>query len=456
MTAFSAVWREWHLYRRSSRLPLIFVFALGCLLVAGWLGTQRVQAQAVAQEAALHGNRQAWLNQAPASPHAVTHRALLVLKPVAPLARWVEGHEPLLGRHVFLDSHRVIPPAGSTGAALPLAQWAGSLDAPAVVSLLLSLVFLLEGLAVVTRDREHDTLGLVVLQCSAPTVWLARRALVRLVSLLGVVLAAAFLATLPFPVMAGTSLSQVAMLLLLALDHLTVWFLVGMVCSLTVREPRQGLWTCLLVWVALVLVLPRVQVSVLRALDPAPSSLEARLTATAAENRIRADQEREVSRLLASGALDGKPDMVQAEGPQEVRDRYDDAVERTRREAEAPLNAWRDRQQDRLRRLTWMAPGTAFGAAVAEVSGTGFERHRAFVEQADRYRTRVLDRLNGLEEAGMVEFRDFESIPVFTFSEPGTRAWWPAACTGLATLATQAFILCGLVFRLARSGRLAR
>ena len=340
MTAFSAGWQEWHLYRRSSRLPLIFVFALGCLLVAGWLGTQRVQAQAVAQEAALHGNRQAWLNQAPASPHAVTHRAILVLKPVAPVARWVEGHEPLLGRHVFLDSHRVIPPAGSTGAALPLAQWAGTLDASAVVNLLLSLVFLLEGLTVVTRDREQDTLGLVILQCSTPTVWLARRGLVRLVSLLVVVLSAAILAMLSFPVMAGTSVSQVAVMLLLALDHLTVWFLVGVVSSLIMHEPRQGLWAGLIVWVALVLVLPRVQVSVLRALDPPPSSLEARLTATAAENGIRADQEREVSRLLASGVLDGKPDMVQTDGPREVRDRYDDAVERTRREAEALLKSF--------------------------------------------------------------------------------------------------------------------
>lgn len=404
---------------RHPRTLLIFLLAAFFFAVAFVQGGDRVKEQARAQAEAQAENRRAWLAQGEQNPHAAAHFPVLLAKPAAPLGALSEGAEAALGGHVFTDAHRVLPVVGSRAGDAPIAQAVGGLDAAFVVGVVLSLLAALVGADLVAGEKERGTLRLLFSNPLGRARWLlAKGGAHTLVFLLAVGLAApiAYLLTGGIPLGAGWGL-RLAAFAACSAAYLALWVWLGIVCSVLSSRLAPAVLGAIALWVVLVPVAPRTLAAVSELLSPPPLTAASRLEVRVAEVRLRQEQGRLVAAAAERGELASASAFVQTEGTPEIRDHIDAKAAQARTRAEAPLTAWREAQLARLGRLSVLTPTALYFELASAFAGTDWQRHAAFIAQANAYRAELIHRLDAMEDRGIETFTDYASIGAFRFEE---------------------------------------
>ncbi|MBO9538978.1 ABC transporter permease subunit [bacterium] len=431
---------------RHPRTALLFVLAFCFFALAFAQGGDRVREQAKSQAEAQAENRRAWLEQGEQNPHAAAHFPVLITKPAAPLGALAEGAEAALGGHVFTDAHRVLPVVGSRAGDAPIAQAVGGLDAAFVVGVVLSLLAALFGADLVAGEKERGTLRLLFSNPLGRGRWLLAKGTAHTTAfLLAVGLSApiAWFVTGGVPLGGGWGWRLLAFAFCSAV-YLALWVWLGVVCSVLSSRLAPAVLGAIALWVVLVPVAPRTLSAIAELTSPPPLTAPARLEVRVAEVSLRQEQGKLVEAAAARGELASASAFVQTEGTPAIRDHIDAQAAQARSRAEAPLTAWREGQLARLGRLSVLTPTALYFELASAFAGTDWQRHAAFISQANTYRADFIRRLDAMEDQGIETFTDYASIGAFNFEELAPAALFGKEASRVALLL--GFFAAALVF----------
>jgi ABC-2 type transport system permease protein len=432
---------------RGGRLYWMGGLLLVLLVTALAVGWQR-QAESQSERArALALDYAGWVTQPERHPHDAAHQGMHVFKPEAALAMIDPGIGPYVGSTLWLRAHRQTevkfrPAQDATG----LTRF-GSLSVAWVLQLLGPLVVSVLGFAAISGEREQGTLRQILsLGVSMrQLLWGKALALSALLCLLlvpaGLLASAVVLAS----VESGARLDSGARLAGLGVAYalyLGVFVFLALAVSAWATSSRLSLVCLLGLWIALVLVLPRLLADASRSWVPSASRREfdRRLGAELGVATRQAWQERfGVDEPFGSGvplSQWGLGLQVHDHAGYGVMDRHFNAL-------------WDgySRQQALQQWAGLSSPTIVIRAISMGMAGTGFDEHRAFSSAAEAQRRRMQDVIS----ADLIEHADGHGEQHFSYR--ASRDLWarlpafeyePAgASTALGRVAPSLMVLVG-------------
>ncbi len=441
------LWRE--------RRAMLALGSLALLVLLAFAGVATDAARTDAQKRAAAGAERArWLGQGVKDPHSAAHYAVYAFKPSPVLAPLDPGVGPFVGQAVWLEAHHQNDMLHRPQQDASPLQRAGLADPASLILGFGPLAVFLLAFAAVSAERERGTLRLALGTASHP----GRIVGAKLVAVAGSGIAAL---VLPVAVLTGVvtgiegsmSMDMVLRLSLWAAamaGYVAIMAASGLAVAMTARSARTGLALLFGVWILFALALPRLASGIADDLRPLPSTQSVRQAIDAAAPAYWSAEQsaRHKADLLA------RYRVARVEDIPNYRMAELDLVERhSHRVFDRVLGEFYGKvaAQDRLfGAFGLMSPTIAAQRVSAMLAGTDFDQHRAFVDQAERYRRTLVDRMNaeGMahavksgEAAHTADIGLWSRIPAFAFMPPalgrsvGTMAWPLAALIGWMTFA---------------------
>jgi ABC-2 type transport system permease protein len=269
---FIELWRDGRLHWTGGLMLALILVALA----VGWQRQQAIESERVVAQALDYDD---WLNQSAKHPHDATHQGMHVFKPAPPLSIVDPGIEPFVGSALWLQAHRQSemkfrPAQDATGL-----QRFGNLSVAWVLQVLGPLLIIVLGFSSFAGERETGTLR-QTLSLGVPAqqvLWGKALALAGVLALLLVpVLSAAtvVVATSAAAEQWGAALVRLAWLALgYALYFASTIFLV-LAVSAKASSSRLALISLLGIWIAAVVLAPRVGADLARLAYPSPNRLQ--------------------------------------------------------------------------------------------------------------------------------------------------------------------------------------
>jgi ABC-type transport system involved in multi-copper enzyme maturation permease subunit len=278
-----------------------------------------------------------------------------------------------------------------------------------VVSALLSLLAILFVFDAVCGEKESGVLRLV-LSNSVPrhlvllSKWIGGYAVLMVTFLIAVGggLGYAWISGVFEPT--GEALIRVAGLIVLAAVYIAVFFNIGLFISTTTSRAATALLTCLLVWVASIMVVPNLGPVTAGIAVPAPSrkSIEASKRAVDQEIRLRIQQLTLTNPQLGYGStVQRDREKVEREGAQ--RKRQLDVYFQARRAAQMRL----------AQTLSRLSPAACWTYAASALTGTGAAAYEVVREARESLRRRYADYVDRMiVEARKTSWRNLPEVHV--------------------------------------------
>ena len=360
----------------------------------------------------------------------------LIHKPPTPLAIFVRGVDPLVGRSFTVGGfvRRVKMSPATTE---PIVGVFTALDLGFVVQVVLSLFVLLLTYDAICGEKERGTLRLVTSFPVARHQLLLAKLIGALVPVLTafdlpLLLGIAVVLALPDVDLSSAELGRLAMVVAAFGVYITVFACVGLFAGSVTHRGATSFVVLLAFWVASVAVVPRLAIIVADGIQPAASVHEYQAQKAALE-RKGLDRHRELRRTYQ----DEHPDIWETP---EGRETYWLFYTSSRKTARAPfkddLARLEEDFQNRFRArlglavaLARLSPSFAYKNAVTAVAGTGVSGHtrfesavQAFDEETGSWRmeTKDLDTMKRFhpEKYGQPDW-DMSGMPRYSHQEIG-------------------------------------
>lgn len=266
----------------------------------------------------------------------------------------------------------------------------GYLDLTFVVGVLLSLLAIALTFDGICGERSQGTLAVLL---SYPV----RRSTVLLVKVLSnmIVLTVCFIPAF-FGVMLVTNAvtgnvmngGHWALYALLTLLYLLVFVCAGLAVSSVVRRPADAALICLAVWVALVFVAPRAVGIVVNMVHPPTRAVALMLKEDELLSQLRSQNRRDLQKAFES-FLDNASLPTAQEDFSKARKQAIADFQNKRRQLLARIWDEQDREEaqreKQIERLSLVTPTAMFNHAAAELSWTGYQQRKHFIDQSRVY-----------------------------------------------------------------------
>ena len=259
----------------------------------------------------------------------------------------------------------------------------------------------------VCGEREAGTLRLTL---SAPVPrdvvllgkWIGAFLSVALPTVLGMALSLLIVLLSGQVELSAEEWARTGLIGMFSLVYVALFVSLGLFVSARCRRSATGLLTLLFIWVVFVVLVPNTLGSVAAGLAKIPSGkVFNQQVKLAVEERTR-----------PGGLYDASPSEAQPK--REALDRWarylNDGVDIFSRMADGHLDD-QFRQVERARTLMRVSPVAVYQYVVEALAGTGFGRHRAFIEEARRYRDQISDFIKAADR------RDPESPHIYLVKE---------------------------------------
>lgn len=405
--------------------------------------------------------RQRWLDQDPKNPHSAAHYGIWAFKPASPLATLEPGIEPYVGRMIRIEAHRyndALYRAAQDRS--PLAR-GGSTTVADILQLIVPLAAILLSFAAFAADRERGTLRMALGNGVDPSrLLLARFGALAVVTALIIGIPSVLLGSIAIARLGAgewDAWSRLSAWTLTQVVYALFFLLLGLLASLVAKSSRAALTACLLSWVVLCILAPRIAAAMIERVAPTPlySETRARIEEQIKlYNRADLHQQRQQAILAQYGVTDSKDLPIDLRGAlMHDREQHDYAV------FDRELGAFFARlaQQDTLQGLAGvLSPMIAAQAASAGLAGSDFRRHNDFLQGAENYRRVLSDTMN-LDlvahptqggQAYLARREVWEKVPPFVYEPAPFRQSLYETATPLALLALW-LVLTGFVTALA-------
>ncbi len=389
-------------------------------------------------------------------PHRVVHYGHFIFRPLGPLAAFDPGVDAFTGNNMFLEGHRQNTANFGDVRQSSLLVRFGQLTPAFVLQAVAPLLLIFLGYGVIARETERGTLRPLLVQgASAGSIVLGKLAALGLVAILiGLPAMIGFVLISGQP---GAFAGPMAVIALAYAAYLGLWVAAITLVSMLVRRRRDALLALLAIWAVTVVLLPRVAPDIAAQAYPLSNRLQTDV-AIARDLRQMGDSHDPDDPHFAQF----KTDVLKRYGVSRVEDLPINYKGLLALEGEAMTSRLFDRYAARdfaaqasqngvVAGIGLFSPTIALRQASMAAAGTDFAGHRRFLEQAERYRYDLVQRLNRLQ-AEAVRYADdtakdagadrrkriaadnWQALPEFAFRQPAAGTLVRASLPGFASL----------------------
>ncbi len=248
---------EW-LFMRRSKIALMAILML-ILLVFISIFTAYEYQRSVNLERAhyqAHANHE-FESQPDRHPHRVAHFGHFLFRPLDPLATFDSGVDTFTGNTIFLEAHRQNSANFGDVRQSSLLMRFGQLTPAFILQILAPLLLIFIGHAVVSREREHGTLRLLLSQGIDGSNFLAGKIL-ALSGIALLIFLPAVTALLWITFSQNLSFALVGLLTMAYMIWLLIWVLIVILVSSLFAHSRDALLVLLAIWSVSIILLPRI------------------------------------------------------------------------------------------------------------------------------------------------------------------------------------------------------
>lgn len=306
--------REFTDWWRDGRLRWLAGGCIVLLLSVALLGWQTTISVVDARSAAIKQESENFLNQGAKNPHAAAHFGQYAFRPTLLPAAIDPGVDAWMGKMVWMEAHRrnlaEFRPAEDGASHGQTARLSVSWVLQYVVPLLLVIM----GFAAVAGERDRGTLALLIaqglqLRTLALGKGLAMSAAIFILLIPVVTIIIALYALTPTAVETHDAGARLAWMSLVYLLYIVGFAGIVLCISLLSRSARTALFALLIVWVGVVVLIPRLATDTAAARHPLPAASEfwasikrgegAEVTSEIPEERAASLRESVAAELLA-------------------------------------------------------------------------------------------------------------------------------------------------------------
>lgn len=397
-------------------------------------------------------------NQPNRHPHRVVHFGHFVFRPLGALAAFDPGIDPFTGNTMFLEGHRQNSANFGDVRQSSLLIRFGQLTPAFVLHSLAPLLLIFLGYGAITRERERGTLRQLLVQgVSGPQLFAGKLAALGTIAALAAL--PALIALLLIALQPGTPAGPVAMIAAGYGIYLLLWAVAVVLVSALVRHGRDALLSLLAAWVVCVILLPRVAPDLAANAQPLPTRIE---TDIAIQRDLRAMGDSHnpddpyfnsfKARVLKQYGVTRVEDLpvnykglLAVEGEKLTSSLFDRYF--------AQSFALQKEQSRFMDQFGFLSPAITLRRLSMAAAGVDLEGHRRFLEQAEKYRYDIVQRLNQLqaeavryeddtrksedsaaEQRSRVDSKHWHAIPDFQFKPASTEELINASLPSLGVL----------------------
>ena len=288
------------------------------------------------------------------------------------------------------------------------------LDWVFVIGLVMSFMAILFTYDAISGEREAGTLSLLMSNSvSRATVLLAKFAgaflTLILPLLVGILLNLMIVNASELVSLDGGGWTRVGIIFVISAIYISIFLWLGLFISSQFSNSSSSLLVLLLIWVVFVVLIPNTMGVLASGFQQVPSRSEVSRLKQAQLDEIDARYfGKEDNRLFQYGSPSDNPPKIEAlqvwagylTGHADVKSRFDDEH----------LNK-QFAQVTFTQQITRLSPAAIYKYALESLAGTGFARHKRFVQQARRYRQQFVDFIKTEDSA------DNESSHVYFLKE---------------------------------------
>lgn len=441
------LWRS----RRFKLLMLLSVLLFSLALLTGWQHGRDYQ---TAYTSVMGRQDEMFERQGELNPHSATHHGVYAFKPWSPLSAWDPGLLPYLGSAVMLESHKQnFDRYRAAQDQLRLSRFS-PVTLATLFQYLVPLLVILLAYAMIAEERENGTLKLLLVQGSSPLQLFYGKAAAL----------AAALALLLVPVLA-VSLGLMgasgpipwARLLPFVAAYGLYWAIfiwLALLVSARSGSSRTALLVLLGVWFINALIVPRVGLGWMQAMNPLPTAGEFQREIVKEQDALP-DWDARTEKVKAAlfkqyGVKDIKAVPVNLDGAVLQDNEADDT--RIYAEHFARLYARYRGDENAYSRLGWLFPTVAIQSFSQSLAGSDYAHHAHFLAAAEKYRFDYVSFLNNsiTKTQGQDAFKYtagnelWKQVPDFHYDEPAAAEVLSNSLMSLAALGLWLLLLIGV------------
>lgn len=398
-------------YLRRSRLALISSALFAACLIFATLSSHLFLAQETAHRLTHQAEaNQVFESQPDRHPHRMVHYGQYVFRAPPPLAAIDPGLDAYGGTAIFLEGHRQNAAMFAQAAEGATLTRFGTFTPAFVLQVFAPLFLILLGYACITREREAGTLRAILAQGTSMRALVSGKTAV-LLGAAGLCLVPLALVALVSVVFGGASAFSAAALLVCYGLYLSLWA-VGSVCiSVLVKRGSTALLVLASLWLATVVVLPKLAADTAAQMAPLKSAFERSIEMKTALRALGDSHNTKdpaftafQRRILAQYNVDSIDAL-----PVNIGGLLAFEGERQSAEVIARFNA--EDQAARAAQQTWisaaslLSPMIAAHSASQALSATDLASYHRFLQEAEAHRVAFVQELN-MVHATEVDIKD--------------------------------------------------
>lgn len=424
---------EWRAMRRSRVTLAAGGIALLLALAATLVGLEkkrtidsdRTRYQATAD--------QQWNAQPDRHPHRVVHYGHYVFRPLSPLAFFDFGVDPFTGHTLYLEGHRQNSANFSDASQSSVLLRFGLLTPAFVLQTLVPLLIIFVAFGSVARERELGQLRMILAQ-GVSGMRLLTGKLLSHAALAAVVSSPALAALTAIAILGeGAAIQSVLMILGYAI-YLLLWVGIAVLVSAFVSHARHALMTLVGVWIAIVILLPRILPDMASASTQLPTRIETDVAiqkdlATFGDSHDPDDpyfakfREKTLAQYGVTRVEDlpvNYAGLLMAEGERMTSELFDRYMQDNFRRQDA--------QGRFVNAFSLLSPVLALRQMSMALAGTDRGNHQQFLFDAEKYRFALIQALNQLhaeevryqnDREQRVSRQNWQELPRFAYQAPG-------------------------------------
>jgi len=406
----------------------LLVFVLSTLLFGVAIYTGARQYQVALQEYRLaQAARRQQLTE-PTNLYALGNFGFDLVKPPPVLGILVSGIEPHAPRVYNVALFTLPEPRGSSASESPTSAVSGALDLVFIVEGVLGLAALLFTFSAICGEKESGTLKLQLANSLPKDILLSGKLAGNLLGLLVPVALSFLLACLMLINFGSVSLNleDALRISLLGLDfllYLTTLFALGILVSTLTSRSTTAFALCLVAWVFLVAIVPKLAVLAAKLVSPTQSLQEFETKKVEVHRRGSVEAQKEYNRYVQEHGREMPPLDVYYDVMSRIRDRQN----RELKLLEDDYLQQKQRQERWALRLSRLSPAGSATYAAMSLARTGLERDVHFQAALRDYRsefTRYYDQKSREQVAlsrngrpSTIITQDLSDLPEFEFHD---------------------------------------
>ena len=266
------------------------------------------------------------------------------------------------------------------------------LDWTFIIGLVMSFMAILFTYDAISGERETGTLSLLMANSvSRATVLLGKfmgAFLTILIPLfIGVLLNLMVVSASRLASLSGGEWARVGIICVISMIYISIFLWLGLFISSQFSNSSSSLLTLLLIWIVFVVLIPNTMGVLASGFKQVPSRSEISRIKKTREDEID-NRHKEDDKLYRTGSPSDQPPKIEV--LRMWADYLNEHADAKSRIEDEHLNK-QFAQIEFTQQITRLSPAAVYKYAVESLAGTGFARHKRFVEHARRYRQQFID-----------------------------------------------------------------